>query len=278
MPKSKSKKKTLRKQLKKQPRFGSALFYSITAVTILIIILLIYKTNQKSKIQSPPPEYNPQINPTDFTKNITNKYFTLSVGKVMNYGLQTDEGTEKTVIEIIDTGKSIMGVNTITYWDRVWLDTNGDAFFSNNEIIEETYDYLAQDTQGNVWYFGEDVDNFENGVLTDHSGSWIAGENGALPGIWIKGDHKVGDSYRQEYLAGEAEDMRDVVAVGIDVRTENEVYKDCVQFYDWSPLDPDAREFKFYCAEPAAMVLSQHLDENKNPLDSSELLGIEFKE
>jgi hypothetical protein len=142
-----------------------------------------------------------------------------------------------------------MGVETLIYVDNVYLE---------GSLIESTKDYLAQDKDGNVWYFGEDVDNYEDGVLTDHDGSWIAGEKGALPGMWINGTNKVGESYRQEYYKGEAEDMRDVVAVNKPTSTKLGSYKDCIEFYDWTPLDDQSKERKTYCAEVGALVLTTH--------------------
>jgi hypothetical protein len=111
-------------------------------------------------------DYNPEINPADFTTQITNTYFSLPVGKKMVYQAKTEGGVEN--IEVLITGetKSVMGVETLIVWDRVWV---------NGELIEDTRDYLAQDGEGNVWYFGEDVDNYEKGKLKDHDGAWLAG-------------------------------------------------------------------------------------------------------
>ena len=64
-----------------------------------------------------------------------------------------------------------------------------------------------------IWYFGESVDNYDNGQFKDHGGSFTAGVDGAYPGIWIKAKQVVGDVYRQEYYRGKAEDMRKIVAV-----------------------------------------------------------------
>jgi hypothetical protein len=205
--------------------------------------------------------YDPQINPAEFTTNITNPYFNLPTGKIFTYEAKTQEGTEKIQIEILDETKVAMGVKTIVYWDRVWLD---------GALIENTKDYLAQDKEGNVWYFGEDVDNYEEGKLINHEGSWIAGINEAKPGIWIKAKHKVGDSYKQEYLAGEAEDMRDVVAVGITVKTKLAKYTDCIKFYDWTPLKPESKEHKYYCKEVGGMVLEENLVKKER----LELIGV----
>lgn len=251
---------------------------AVIAVAAVLITSQLTQSNNSLTNQTSAKEYKPRIRPSDFTTNITNNYFSLPPGKIMVYELETDEGLERIQIEILNKKKKLMGVNTLTYWDRVWLDTNGDKKFSKKELIEETYDYLAQDKKGNVWYFGEEVDNYVDGQLVDHDGSWLSGVENAQPGIWIKGNHKVGDSYLQEYFEGEAEDTRDVVATNVTVTTKMGRYNNCVQFYDWTPLDPESREYKFYCPQVAALVMSQHLDEQKNVVDTTELVKISQKQ
>ncbi len=143
-----------------------------------------------------------------------------------------------------------MGVETLVYHDREYLD---------GELVEETKDFIAQDKDGNVWYFGEEVDNYENGKLKDHNGAWRAAYTGAKPGIWIKAKHMVGDSYRQEYRRGEAEDMAKIVATGVTVTTRVSTYQNCTKTYDWTPLDPKAMEYKYYCPEVGSVVLVEDL-------------------
>lgn len=194
--------------------------------------------------------YAPQIEPARFTTIITNPYFSLPVGKKITFQAKTEEGNERVEIQILPETKTVMGVETITYWDRVWL---------NDVLVEETRDYLAQDSEGNVWYFGEVVDNYADGKLIDHEGSWLAGEQGALPGIWFPAKPQVGDAYRQEYLKDEAEDITEIVALNQVVKTEKATYKDCVKTYDWTPLDKESKENKYYCPEVAGLVISDHI-------------------
>lgn len=211
--------------------------------------------NKQSTQQGQSSEYNPQINPADFSTKITNKYFALPVGKKMVYEAKTEEGiNEKIEIEILTETKNIEGVETIVYLDKV---------YNNGEMVEETRDYLAQHKNGDVWYFGEEVDNYENGKLKDHSGTFIHGKDGAKAGIWMKAEQKVGDSYKQEYYKGEAEDMRDTVATGLTVTTKLGTYKDCVKVYDWTPLDKASREHKYYCSEVGSLVLNENLETGK---------------
>lgn len=222
----------------------------VVAVILLVVVgaVVLYAKNQAKP--QPAADYNPQINPADFTTNITNPYFTLPVGKKMSYEEEAEGDLETIEIEIENRMNTIMGVETIVYRDKVYVE---------GVLVEDTEDYLAQDTAGNVWYFGENVNNYENGVLQDHAGSWLAGVDGALPGIWIKANHTVDGSYRQEYYPGEAEDMRDVVAIDQTVTTKLATYTGCVKMYDWTPLDADSREHKYYCPAVGALVLNENV-------------------
>lgn len=195
-------------------------------------------------------DYNPTITPAEFTTKIDNPYFSMPIGKRMFFEKRTDEGLERIEITITGETRRIMGVETLVYLDREFL---------NGELVEETKDYIAQDADGNVWYFGEDVDNYEDGKLEDHAGAWIAGVGGAKPGIWIKARHVVGDSYRQEFYKGEAEDMVEIVAVGLTVKTSIGTYANCTKTYDWTPLDPESKEHKYYCPDAGGLVLVEDL-------------------
>ena len=223
----------------------------IIIITALIVGLSLTLFLIKPTDQSKTTEYNPVIDPANFSTTITNKYFALPVGRQMTYEKQTADGMETIHLEIETNTQTIMGVKTITYRDKVYVE---------GELVEDTRDYLAQDKDGNVWYFGEKVDNYENGKLKDHEGSWIAGVDEAKPGIWIKANHRVGDSYRQEYYSGKAEDMREVVAVDQTVTTKLATYTGCVKMYDWTPLDPLSREYKYYCPEVSALVVIENLE------------------
>ena len=190
--------------------------------------------------------YAPVIVPAEFSTTIDNPFFTMPAGKKMNFKSKTGEGDEST--EIIITGKTrkIMGVDTLEYWDRVSLD---------GVLIEDTHDYIAQHKNGDVWYFGEAVDNYENGKLKDHHGTWLAGEDNALPGIWVKAKPVAGEAYREEYYVGEAEDMAKVVSTSETVTTAMGTFSGCLKTRNWTPLEPDVKEEKFYCRETGGTAL-----------------------
>ncbi len=129
---------------------------------------------------------------------IDNTYFPLTdnkqrvfQGEVESDGVVTNERFEFTTLGI---GPTILGVQTTTRRDRAFID---------NVLVEETFDFYAQDTVGNVWYFGEDVTNYRyddagNLIGTDSASAWRAGVNGALPGFIMPADLTLSFNYFQE--------------------------------------------------------------------------------
>jgi hypothetical protein len=190
--------------------------------------------------------YNPQIVPSHFSTIITNPYFSLPIGLETHSKGETEDGTETITITVSGETKMVMGVKTLVYRDKVWLD---------GKLIEDTKDYLAQDKEGNVWYFGEDVNNYENGKLKDHDGSWIAGVDGALPGIWMKAKPKVGEVYKQEYYKGEAEDEATVLSLSETVRVPAGTFTNCLKTLDVNPLETGTEEHKYYCTQVKGFAL-----------------------
>jgi hypothetical protein len=143
-----------------------------------------------------------------------------------------------------------MGVTTLVVRTREWLD---------NRLIEDTRNWLAQDQDGNVWHFGEAVRNYQDRAFD--AGSWKAGVDGAKPGILMLNDPKVGDTYRQEYYPGKAEDMGTVVAVGTRLTLpKGASFENCVQIRDWSRIKKGSED-KYHCVGIGLMVLEKSGDE-----------------
>jgi len=192
--------------------------------------------------------YNPVINPRDFVSRVSNRYFRLRPGAIFTYEKRTSKGTERTEIEVTGQTKRVLGVLTTVVRHRGWL---------NGQLREDARDWYAQDRRGNVWYFGEEVDNYENGRLKDHSGSWEAGVNGAKPGIVMLNEPIVGLTYRQEYYKGEAEDMGTVIALNRTVSTAAGTFRGCLQTRDWSLIDKTVNEYKYYCPQVGFLAFEE---------------------
>lgn len=191
--------------------------------------------------------YNPVIDPVNFVSVIDNPYFTLTPGRVWVYeGTNTDEEKERVEIEVTPDTKTVMGIAMTVVRERCW---------ENGELVEDTFDWYAQDKDGNVWYFGEDSKDIDEGKVVSTNGSWEAGVNGAKPGVIMKGHPQVGDAYRQEFLKGEAEDMGEVLGLSEAVNIGLGNYKNCVKIKDWNPLEPHIVEHKFYSQEAGNLVL-----------------------
>jgi hypothetical protein len=143
--------------------------------------------------------YAPVITPGNFVAAVDNQLYPLVPGTVTTF----EGGGEVITVTVTSTPKTVLGVNCVEVRDTVTVD---------GEVTEDTLDWYAQDRDGNVWYFGEDTKEYEGGVVVSTAGSWEAGVNGAKPGIVMKASPVVGVTYRQEYLACEAEDHADVLA------------------------------------------------------------------
>ena len=171
--------------------------------------------------------YLPAIDPAAFSTIIDHPFLPFTPGARWVYESLEDGEREEITVEVTDEIRTVMGVATIVVHDVVRVD---------GAIVEDTYDWYAQDSAGNVWYFGEDTTGYEDGVPTT-AGSWEAGVDGAQPGIVMPAEPAVtGERYRQEFYPGEAEDMGEVV----------DVTADKVLTHDWTPLEPGVVEQKTY--------------------------------
>lgn len=145
--------------------------------------------------------------------------------------------------------------------DRAWLDEDCDG--DRDLLIEDTFDWHAQDDAGNVWYLGEDTTVFEyddSGQVIGSSkeGSWEAGRDGALAGLVMLAHPLKGATYRQEYSAGVAEDTAKVKQVGADVSTGLGDFSDCVVTRESTRLAPGDVEYKSYCPNLGNVLAQLH--------------------
>ena len=186
--------------------------------------------------------YQPAIDPSDFVETVDNRYWPLVPGTTYTFKSQ-DERTETAVT---NERRMVMGVSTVVVHDRV---------FADGELVEDTFDWYAQDRAGNVWYFGEDTVSYEDDPAGDHAGSWEAGVDGAEPGVVMLADPFGGDVYRQEFYAGQAEDLALVRRGGTKLKVPAGSYDDVLVTEEWSPLEPDVIELKYYA--PGVGVIAE---------------------
>ncbi len=191
--------------------------------------------------------YSPTIEPSNFTTKIDNPYFPLTPGTRTIYEATTQDGLQRTTTEVTRDTKNIMGVDTVVVHDTVTID---------NEPLEDTLDWYAQDRDGNVWYFGEATKEFKDGTA-DTAGSFESGVNGALPGIIMPGHPQVGDQYRQEYAKGVAEDTGEVLDLtGSETTPLTGAVTNLLVTRDSDLLDPTAPGENKYFARGIGLILT----------------------
>ena len=179
----------------------------------------------------------PRIRPADFAGPVDNPYFPLAPGSRWVSEGRKAQGNERTVIEVTRDTKTILGITAVVVHDTVT---------KNGNVKEDTFDWYAQDRQGNVWYLGEDTKEYANGAVVSTKGSWEAGVNGAQAGIIMKAQPKVGATYRQEYYKGHAEDFAQVLSAKESVTVPAGSYRDVLKTKDFTPLEPKLLEHKYY--------------------------------
>jgi hypothetical protein len=180
-----------------------------------------------------------ELDPGDFTTEIDNRYWPMKPGTRWTYRELDEDGKQQTVVTTVTSGTKRIA-NGITA--RVVRDT----VRQEGEVVEDTFDWYAQDKDGNVWYFGEDTRELDaRGRVKTTEGSWEAGQHGAQPGIVMTAHPEVGDSYREEYRKGVAEDRGRIIRVGETRTTPTDSYHDVV-VAERTRLEPKIVEHKEY--------------------------------
>jgi hypothetical protein len=177
--------------------------------------------------------------PSEFTTEIDNRWWPMAVGSRWVYRETDSEGTvQKVVVTVTDRTRQIAnGVEARVVHDVVTED---------GVPVEVTDDWYAQDAEGVIWYLGEDTIEYENGKPVSRAGSFEAGVDGAEAGIIMPADPQPGMTYRQEYYAGEAEDVGQIVLRGEQAEVPAGHYRDVLVTKDENPLEPKVLEFKLY--------------------------------
>ncbi len=181
--------------------------------------------------------YHPKIVPSQFSTTVNNRYFPLKPGTTRLYRGTRDGVPTSTRYAVLKQTKSVMGVKCLVISDVVT---------QNHSLVEKTTDWYAQDSKGNVWYFGENTAEYINGVVTNTDGTWEAGVDHALPGIVMEASSRTNDHYRQEYRPGIAEDTATVLETNASIKLPSGTYSHVVVTQDINPLDPTKHERKWF--------------------------------
>ena len=202
------------------------------------------------------PNYDPMLDPLNFGGPIDNPYFPLVPGTTRHYEGETEDGLETVDETVTADVRMILGIQATVVHVLEYVD---------GELSEETFDWYAQDNEGNVWYLGEDSREIENGEISSTEGSWEAGIDGAKPGIIMQADPQVGQRYYQEFYLGEAEDEAIIVSLSASVAVPFGNFDGCLQTQDFTRLEPDEIEQKFYC--PGVGLVLEESDDGEERIE-----------
>jgi hypothetical protein len=215
--------------------------------TLVIVVLLIAvstaacggsESRKKAEASTlPQGSETVKLDPDSFTTNIDNPYWPMAPGARWVFRETNGRGQMQRV-EVTVTGKTrkILGIEARVVHDIVT---------ERGRIVEDTIDWYAQDADGNLWYLGENTKEYANGKVSTE-GSWLAGVNGAQPGVVVPAHAAPGLGYRQEYLAGQAEDSAQILSVTENVEVPYGSFAHVLMTKDFTPLDPKLVELKFY--------------------------------
>jgi hypothetical protein len=176
--------------------------------------------------------------PTQFVSGVDNPYYPLPPGSTLIYRGVRDGSSQVDRVHVTDRTKLVQGVESVVVLDIAK---------HRGHVIEKTYDFFAQDADGNVWYFGENTKEYDaHGNVSSTEGSWEAGVDGAVAGIIMEAAPQVADGYRQEYYAGHAEDQAWILSLGNRIDVPYGRLHRVIRTMEWSPLEPNVVDEKYY--------------------------------
>jgi hypothetical protein len=185
-----------------------------------------------------PAAQAPASQPRAFARQIDNPWLPFRPGTEWVYRGVKDGKPARDVVRVTNATRVIDGVRSTAVSDRLYL---------RGKLAERTTDWYAQDSRGNVWYYGEATAELDaSGHVKNTEGSWRAGVDGAKPGIVMPARPRVGQSFRQEFYKGQAEDHFQVLSLSATVRVPYVASKHALLTKEWTPLEPDVLDHKLY--------------------------------
>lgn len=239
----------------KKPIFESNThFVVVTAATIVLVTVPFISTSIMVDAQNESWTSSYNIKDCNFSTTGTNPYFILEPGYQLVFaGIEDGEPLNVTVTVSNET--KVLGDEIVArvVEERVVNSETGD-------LLELTKDYFAICKQTNsVFYFGEDVNNYENGKLIDHEGSWLHGSNDATAGLIMPGTILLGSRYYQEIAPDVALDKAEIVSMNQDVNVPAGNFSNVIKMIETSDLEPGIEEDNLH-AKGVGQVIDNELE------------------
>ncbi len=223
--------------------------FTIATIALLLGVMMIVATQEvqgqaeKGDVPSSP---SPQtsfltdqlLENCNYASTGKNDYFILEPGYQVILEGEEDGEKLQLVMTVLNDTKMVNGIETRVVEER---ETEG------GKLVEVSRNYFAIcRPANNAFYFGEDVDMYEDGKAVSHEGAWLAGQNGAKAGMIMPGKVEVGLMYYQEIAPGMAEDRAEIVSATDTLATPAGTFSNVLKTEETNPLEPGEKEFKFY--------------------------------
>lgn len=178
------------------------------------------------------------VDRADLTSTGRNSYFILEPGYTCVFEGKAGRRQEKLKITVLGETRIVDGVETRIVEEREW---------EGDELIEVSRNFFTICSRTNdVYYFGEEVDMYENGEIVSHEGAWLSGEDDARFGLMMAGAPLVGSRYYQEIAPGKAMDRAEIISLDESVETPAGSFTGCLKARETNPLEGNEKEFKYY--------------------------------
>ena len=175
-----------------------------------------------------------------FSSTGRNPFFILEPGYQLVFGGEEDGESAELIITVLDETKQVDGTETRVVEERESV---------GGELVEISRNFFALCEETNsVFYFGEEVDDYEDGEIVSHSGAWLAGEDNATAGIMMPGTVLLGARYYQEVAPGVALDRAEILSMDETIETPAGTFENVLAILETTPLEPDASEIKYHAA------------------------------
>jgi hypothetical protein len=190
------------------------------------------------------------VKPDNFSTTGRNDFFILEPGYQLIFEGKENDKPARLVITVLDETRNVDGVNTRIIEERETLD---------GKPVEVSRNFFAIDkTKKDVYYFGEEVDEYKDGKIASHGGAWQSGKDGAHYGLMMPADPRVGLKHYQELAPKVAMDRAEVISTTEKISTPDGEFENCLKTQETTPIEPDEKEFKLY-AKGIGLVVDANL-------------------
>ncbi|MBI5118399.1 hypothetical protein HZA56_18145 [Candidatus Poribacteria bacterium] len=173
-----------------------------------------------------------------FSTTGSNQYFILEPGYQLKLAGEEDGVLVELSITVLDETETIGPIETRVVEEKEWHD---------GELIEASRNFFALCIEtSSVFYFGEDVDIYEDGQIVSHEGAWRAFEDDNQPGLIMSGTILLGARYFQEIAPDVAMDRAVIIRMDAELETTAGEFENCLVTLETTPLEPSARSWKVY--------------------------------